>query len=421
MIGALRRELRFMLRERAFRGWLAVALVLSGIAVAAGLHEVSTQRATLVQLLELDRADREAQLARQTEWGSAAYYAFHLTYDPPSSFAFAALGERDTMPWKHRIRMLALEGQIHESDVGNPELALVGRLDAAFVAAFLLPLLVIVALHDLQARERQAGRLELLRSLAGRDLWAMRAGLRGFALGSAVLVPIWVGGAISGVPATTLSAVSAVVLLHALFWSGLCLAAAALGRSAAVTLAALVAVWWLLSVLVPYGSRAMVERSVPVPDGARIALVQREAVHGAWDLPKATTMAAFTQAYPGWAAQAEVTRPFEWKWYYAFQEVGDLRAAELSRRYREGIAERDRLAARWASLSPPALVERALQRLAATDVPAHLRYLDSVRGFHAALREFHYPKLFQEQPFDAAQASALPTYAPGRATPRPLR
>jgi ABC-2 type transport system permease protein len=421
LIAALRRELWFMLRDRAFRGWLAVALLLSGAAVAAGLHEVSIQRATLAQLLELDRTDREAQLARQTDWGSAAYYAFHLTFDPPSSFAFAALGERDTMPWKHRIRMLALEGQIHESDVGNPEIALVGRLDAAFIAAFLLPLLVLVALHDLQARERQAGRLDLLRSLAGRDLWLMRAGLRGIALGSAVIVPIWVGGVISETPTTTLSAVSAVVLLHALFWSGLCLAAAALGRSAAVTLAALVAAWWLLAVLVPYGSRTLVERVVPVPDGARIALVQREAVHGAWDLPKETTMGAFTGVYPEWRAHAEVTRPFEWKWYYAFQEVGDLRAADLSQRYREGVAARDRLIGRWTWLSPPALVQRALQRLAATDVPAHLRYLDSVRAFHVALRKFHYPKLFLEQPFDPERVAALPSYSPPQTSPQPAR
>jgi ABC-2 type transport system permease protein len=421
LIAALRRELWFMLRDRAFRGWLAVALLLSGAAVAAGLHEVSIQRATLAQLLELDRTDREAQLARQTDWGSAAYYAFHLTFDPPSSFAFAALGERDTMPWKHRIRMLALEGQIHESDVGNPEIALVGRLDAAFIAAFLLPLLVLVALHDLQARERQAGRLDLLRSLAGRDLWLMRAGLRGIALGSAVIVPIWVGGVISETPTTTLSVVSAVVLLHALFWSGLCLAAAALGRSAAVTLAALVAAWWLLAVLVPYGSRTLVERVVPVPDGARIALVQREAVHGAWDLPKETTMGAFTGVYPEWRAHAEVTRPFEWKWYYAFQEVGDLRAADLSQRYREGVAARDRLIGRWTWLSPPALVQRALQRLAATDVPAHLRYLDSVRAFHVALRKFHYPKLFLEQPFDPERVAALPSYSPPPTSPQPAR
>jgi ABC-2 type transport system permease protein len=421
VIAALRRELRFMLGEPALRAWLLVVLLLSSAAVAAGLHEVSMQRATLVQLLELDRAEREAQVARQTEWGSAGYNTFHLTYDPPSPFAFAALGERDTMPWKHRIRMLALEGQIHESDVGNPELALAGRLDIAFVAAFLLPLLIIVALHDLQARERQAGRHDLLRTMAGGELWMLRAGLRGVALGACVLVPMWMGGAISGASAVTLLGASGIVMLQAVFWSAMCLACASLGRSAATTLALLVAAWWLLAVMVPYGSRAMVERSVPMPDGARIALVQREAVHGAWDLPKEATMAAFTRAYPEWAEHAEVTRPFEWKWYYAFQEVGDLEAADLSRRYREGIARRDRLAARWAWLSPPALVERALQRLAATDVPAHLRYLDSVRGFHAALREFHYPKLFLEQSFDPALATALPSYTPPRMSPPPAR
>jgi ABC-2 type transport system permease protein len=188
-----------------------------------------------------------------------------------------------------------------------------------------------------------------------------------------------------------------------------------------VTLAALVAAWWLLAVLVPYGSRTLVERVVPVPDGARIALVQREAVHGAWDLPKETTMGAFTGVYPEWRAHAEVTRPFEWKWYYAFQEVGDLRAADLSQRYREGVAARDRLIGRWTWLSPPALVQRALQRLAATDVPAHLRYLDSVRAFHVALRKFHYPKLFLEQPFDPERVAALPSYSPPQTSPQPAR
>ena len=110
IMGSLRREARFMLRERAIRLWLLVALAASVIAVSAGSVEVAAQRATIERLLTADRADRAAQLAQQSDWGSAAYYASHLTYDPPSALAFAALGERDTMPWKHRIRMLALEG-----------------------------------------------------------------------------------------------------------------------------------------------------------------------------------------------------------------------------------------------------------------------------------------------------------------------
>ena len=67
---------------------------------------------------------------------------------PPSALAFAARGVRDDLPWKHRIRMLALEGQIYETDAGNPELSRIGKLDFAFVAAFLLPLLLILLLHD---------------------------------------------------------------------------------------------------------------------------------------------------------------------------------------------------------------------------------------------------------------------------------
>jgi hypothetical protein len=108
-----------------------------------------------------------------------------------------------------------------------------------------------------------------------------------------------------------------------------------------------------------------------------------------------------------------VARPFEWKWYYAFQEVGDLRAAPLSDARRRGIAERDRLAGAWAWASPSALVERALQRVAGTDVDASQRYLDRVRAFHAALREFHYPKLFRDEPLDAARSADLPMWSPG--------
>lgn len=418
IMASLRREARFVLRERAMRLWLLVALAVSVIAVSAGSVEVAAQRATIERLLTADRADRAAQLAQQSEWGSAAYYASHLTYDPPSALAFAALGERDTMPWKHRIRMLALEGQIHEADVANPELALVGRFDLAFVAAFLLPLLVIVALHDLRARERQAGRLELLMSLSDGRLWALRGGLRGMAIGVCVSLPGLVGGVISGAPWAALAALAAVVLLHAAFWTVVCVVAAAAARSAAVVLSVLIALWWSTAVLLPATAAAMIERSVSLPAGGGIVLLQREAVNDAWDLPKDTTMSAFAASYPQWTAHTTVSRPFEWKWYYAFQEVGDLRAAPLSDARRRGIAERHRLAGRWAWASPSALVERALQRLAGTDAAASQRYLDRVRAFHASLREFHYPKLFLDEPFDRSRTAGLPLWTP---EPSPIR
>ena len=105
--------------------------VQSALAVSAGLIEVRQQRATIARMLEADRADRATVLQAQKDWGGAAYYSFHFTFDPPSDLAFAALGRRDDTAWKHRVRMLALEGQIHERDAGHPVLALTGRFDFA--------------------------------------------------------------------------------------------------------------------------------------------------------------------------------------------------------------------------------------------------------------------------------------------------
>ena len=149
----VRREVAFLSRDRSVWVWWLVVVCLSALAVSAGLSEVSQQKASIARLVEADRADRMAVLKAQKDWGGAAYYSFHFTFDPPSDFAFAALGRRDDAPWKHRVRMLALEGQIHERDAGHPVLALTGRFDFAFLAAFVLPLLVALA-HALFARYR---------------------------------------------------------------------------------------------------------------------------------------------------------------------------------------------------------------------------------------------------------------------------
>jgi len=136
------RELKFMFRDKPVLVWLSSALLFSAFAIALGLSEVNQQNAEIMDLLQLDQVERETTLAKQSNWGSAAYYTFHTTYNPPSNFAFAALGQRDLIPWKHRIRMLALEGQIYETDANNPDFALIGRFDYAFVVSIIAPLLV---------------------------------------------------------------------------------------------------------------------------------------------------------------------------------------------------------------------------------------------------------------------------------------
>lgn len=408
----LRREAVFIGRDRSVWAWWLVVLCLSVLAVSAGLSEVSRQKATIARLVEADRMERSAVLQDQKDWGSAAYHSFHLTFDPPSDFAFAALGRRDDAAWKHRVRMLALEGQIHERDAGHPVLALIGRFDFAFLAAYALPLVLIMLLHDLRTRERVAGRHDLLVATAGHAarLWHLRAALRAGGVFVGAALPLLVAGSVAGTAGPTLLSACAVLLAYLLFWTIVCAALAAWRQAGEVILAALVAVWILWSLVVPAAARMAIDRALPIPSGADILMSQREAVNDAWDLPKEVTMTAFVERHPQWAAYTAVERPFAWKWYYAFQQVGDQQAGALSAAYAEGRLERDRLAGRLAFIAPPALLQRSLQSLAHTDVRSSLAYEARVRAFHAALRQFYYPRLFRDEAFDPAALDDLPRF-----------
>ena len=412
------RELRFMLRDKAVLVWLALAFIFSLAAVTLGMNEISQQRAEIAELKKLDEIERSVVLGEQSDWGSAAYYTFHITYDPPSDFAFAAIGRRDVSPWKHRIRMLALEGQIYETDSNNPDFALIGRFDFAFVASLIAPLLVILLLFDMRSSEQAAGRLRLLEANAAnvKKLWWSRAGLRVGALALALSIPVLIGGLNSGTPLLSLLICIGALCLYLLFWMGLTLWFTPAKRTGAYNLTIMLGVWLILCAILPATLTQLINKSVPLPDGGEIILAQREAVNDAWDLPKAATYDPFMERHPEWDNyRAWDSEAFEWKWYYAFQQVGDQTAEPLSQAYQKGRKKRDELA-KWSSLiSPATLLQRHMEGLAETDMKAAMIYELRVRDFHEDLRHWYYPRLFKNEGFDAKKAEAqLPKFGGNR-------
>ena len=412
------RELRFMLRDKAVWVWLALAFIFSLAAVTLGMNEISQQRVEILELKKLDEIERSVVLGEQSDWGSAAYYTFHITYDPPSDFAFAAIGQRDVSPWKHRIRMLALEGQIYETDSNNPDFALIGRFDFAFVASLIAPLLVILLLFDMRSSEQAAGRLRLLEANAAnvRKLWWSRAGLRVGALALALSIPVLIGGLNSGTPLLSLLICIGALCLYLLFWMGLTLWLTPAKRTGAYNLTIMLGVWLILCAVLPATLTQLINKSVPLPEGGEIILTQREAVNDAWDLPKAATYDPFMERHPEWDNyRAWDSEAFEWKWYYAFQQVGDQKAEPLSQAYQKGRKKRDELA-KWSSLiSPATLLQRHMEGLAETDMKAAMVYELRVRDFHEDLRHWYYPRLFKNEGFDAKKAEAqLPKFGGNR-------
>lgn len=408
-------ELRILFRSRLAGGALLLLLVLSSLSIWNGLRVVDAQKAALERVAAAHEKDFVAVAAKYKDGGDAgyaAYYTFHLTWDTPSPLAFIAVGQRDLQPFSLRVRMLGLHSQLYESETVNPELALPGRFDFVFVLIYLVPLVVIALMHDWVSEEREAGRLRLLLSLprSGMTLWMHRAALRYAVVIAAVLLPLFTGLAVSGALGMQGMGMALIAMLYTAFWFGVCMTAGAVARNSASSAAILLGLFVLLTLVLPAMANAANQRLVPVGKGVELAMAQRQEVHQAWDQPKDVTFRKFFKSHPEWSDTPPVTGRFHWKWYYAMHQAGDDAVAAQAMQYRQSLRQRDEWTRRAGWLLPPAAAQLLAHRLADTDLDAHLAYLDEVGTFHAQLRRYYYPFVFQERPFGQKEFQQLPRF-----------
>ena len=408
-------EQRLFLRQRIALPALMLMLVLSAASVWAGLAEVARQHDVIARIQPKQAQDEAAIAAwagREGDAGNAAYYTLHATWDAPSSLAFAALGQRDVAPFILRVRALALEGQIHENETYNAELALPGRFDWAFVLTYLTPLLLIALLHDLFSSEREAGRAVLLGVMAQseRAMWLRRITLRVGLLLLALLLPFLAGCVVSGTASGAAALVCAIAAAYLLFWTLLCLIVSRWRLSSLANAAALASAWLAITLVLPGLALLAINSAIPVQQGIELTLAQREAVHAGWDKPKDATMQVFLRDYPEWINKAAFTGGFHWKWYHAFQYLGDRAVDRKVAAYRAGLDARDTWTRRTGMFLPSVGVQVAIHRLAQTDLAAQIAYQDRIRAFHTALRRFYYPYIFNDTPFREADFAKAPRW-----------
>lgn len=410
-------EWTLLLRSKVAVSGLALLVALTVASLVSGVQRIDSQREAIARIAGLQAEDMAALVkanGASQDAGTAAYYSFHPTWNPPSPLAFAAVGMRDVAPFVLRVRALGLEAQIHDGDAFNPELALAGRFDFAFLLTFLAPLFVIVLFHDLRSAERESGRERTLASLPGSltRLYGRRAVVRGLALSLCFGVPFVVVAVQQGVPALQILGVLALMVAYLAFWAAAALLVAWRSWASSTNAATLAAVWVTLALVLPALSNVAIERAIPVEQGAEIARAQREAVNGAWDVPREDTMQRFYANYPEWSQSAPLGTAFHYKWYLAFHQNGDDAVAPMSAAYREGIEERTAAANTLGWALPPVGLQAALTRMAGTDMQAHLAYQDRIRAYHAQLRQFYYGFLFGDKPFREEDYGRAPEFKP---------
>ncbi|MGO2477394.1 MAG: DUF3526 domain-containing protein [Pseudoalteromonas sp.] len=409
---AIKREILFFLSKRSVALLLVVSSMLSIFAVWTGSTEVNQQRETIEHLVKANKIDQEEVINQKSDYGSIAYYTFNLTYDAPSDLAFSALGSRDSISWKHRIKATALEGQIHESDTANPEMAMVGRIDFNFIISILAPIIVILLLHDLKASERFSGRFDLL-SVTDKtinSIWKTRILACIILVAFALLIPFWVACVINGALSSKALIISLMTVAHISLWAIICYWFSKYDASSSHLASGLLGLWLTCTFIIPVAANVTIERLVKSPQGGEILMAQRDAVNSGREVPIEVTMDEFTQLYPQWKNYTHMDSLFDWKWYFAFNHLSDQKVAALSTEYRNQV-EQKYTAAGWVSwISPSTLLSRTMTRLANTDPIAAWQYQDRVRAYHAQLRRYFYPYLFNPPEFDITELEQIPSY-----------
>jgi ABC-2 type transport system permease protein len=419
----LRLEWKSLFASRAVTIGHALVLAAGAYGLYCGRTVIDRQKEILRSSPDLYREHLDYLLATTDPGSPAGGMLFYLpqhTHHEPSPWAAFSIGQRDVNAFNAKVRLLTLEGQLYDSELSNPESTTLGHFDAAFVLVFLVPLLVIAVVHDLVAGERELGIWSLVRSapVAPGRVVALKLFVRlGSALGLALGLLAMAVAALRVPFDGRVLGIAIALVFYVLFWFGAGFFVAALGRSPAWNAVALLGLWIVTAILGPSLSNVAIATLLPVPDAMEVTVRQRQGYHESWDLPQKEVMANFYRRYPEYARFPVPEDRYSDAWYYAMNQRGDDAAFEASRSYRETLARRVRWSERVAVLFPPVAAQAALDRIARTDLTAHLEYLDSVREYHEQLKSFFYPIVFREDRVAAVDWSAVPAHrfeaAPG--------
>lgn len=410
----LSHELKILFRTRLALIASMLLLGLSSVAVVSGLLDVHKQQHSIAKLIQLQNEDAAAIAKKYADAGAGyqAYYTFYGTWDSPSPATFIALGFRDVAPHALRVRALGLQAQIHEGENFNPELALPGRFDYAFVLVYLLPLFAIALLYDLVSGERESGRLRLLISSAnGNGIWIRRAGVRFVMLLLCCALPLLIAGLWADMSFISLCLALTMTASYLAFWTGMCLIVASFRWSSVANAMMLMGSWVLITLIVPALANIMISRAIPVGQGVDLMLSQRQAVHNAWEVPREETMRRFYQTYPELDNQQPLATGFQWKWYFAFHQLGDQHVADSVSGYQNALLEREQWTRRLGWVLPSVGVQSVMHGIAGTDLIAQLNYQERITQFHQQIREFYYDFLFLDKQFDLNDFESRPVFS----------
>ncbi|KEO74090.1 DUF3526 domain-containing protein, partial [Anditalea andensis] len=382
--------------------WLgfAIVFIIGVYAIFHGKILIAEQQKVINQVDAVQEDQLRTHIIHNAdqEVGALLYYQFFYTKNEPSKWAAFSVGQRDINAYTLKVRMLAVEGQLYDTELSNPNTLLSGNLDLSFVIIFLFPLLIISLCFNILSGEQESGIWALVASqpVSEMKVLLMKFLVRFLPIFILMGLLLTLSVLILNLPIDQpLFLIFTLSTAYIIFWFLVVYIIVLFRQHSNFNAVTLLSVWLLLVVLIPAFANVLVSSLVPIPEALATAVVQREAYHEKWDMPKNIVMDPFFTSYPQYSHYPIPEDRFSYGWYYAMMFAADKEANNSSAVLFDKLAKRQELGIKIGFFVPSLFLQNQFNRIAKTDLEDHVNYLRSVKAYHREISEFFYPYVFE--------------------------
>lgn len=389
------------LRSRIVSITGGMLLLFAVLSISTGKYYLSEKLGAIEKATELQAEHIQLQnKLHRDDLGLLLYYLKFSFVNKLTPLAGVSIGQSDLHSHIQNVKILNLEGQKYDSDLVNPMRMQVGNLDVSFLIIFLFPLVIIALTFNLFSEEKEKGSW-LMVKVQGQSTFKyllLKLSVRILFLSIMLALILLLTKLILNIPFSS-DFINVIILSYAyiFFWFGLCFTVTLFRQSSSVNAIALLAIWLLLSILLPVVANNYINNRYPIDEAYSMAIKQRDEYHTRWDTDKQETMNMFYDHYPQFSKYELQEEGFSWLWYYAMQQLGDDNSIEERNKLYNNIKSRETLSKTLAQYIPPMQVQLSMNDIAKTSLSHHIDFLTASTDFHEDLRLQFYSKIFDNK------------------------
>lgn len=336
---------------------------------------------------------------------------------PAKPISFIATGQSDL--YSHAVKP-TLYGEAYLlgfSELSNPVQLMFGSFDLAFVAIYLLPLLVLGFSYNLLSSEKEQGSLRLtIAQPISLYQWLFSKMLLRFLIMTAIVwISLLAAMSINGISVfghfTETLQVLLLTTAYIFFWFLVALIINSFGRSSGSNAIAMISVWVALVLLLPAVISQLANNIYPVP--SRINMIHEMRMAQAEVEKKADEILdGFYRDHPELAQQDTLVQnqyQFYLK-YFASQDVVRGAIRPVIDDYQSKLKAQQDWVDALRFLSPSLVLQNSFNNIAGTSSQHYTAYREQVIRFAESWRNYFLPRMFRNESMKKEDFASLPSF-----------